>query len=61
MVTPQRALDGNSLLLSLAANYKLNDNWAVMSQLIATRASKDSPLHFLDQDVRLGATVSYSF
>ena len=61
MVTAQSALDGESLLLSLAANYNLNDNWAVMSQLIVTRASKVSPLHFLDQDVRLGATVSYSF
>jgi len=61
MVTAQSALDGASQLLSLAANYNLNDNWAVMTQLIATRASKDSPLQFLDQDVRLGATVSYSF
>jgi len=61
MATAQSALNGESALLSLAANYNLNDNWAVMGQLIATRASKDSPLHFFDQDVRLGATVSYSF
>ena len=60
-LTAQSALDGESLLISLAANYNLNDNWALMGQLIATRASKEAMLHFLDQDVRLGATVSYSF
>jgi hypothetical protein len=60
-VTAQSALGGDSQLLSLAASYSLNDNWALMSQLIATRASKKSALYFLDQDLRLGATLSYSF
>jgi hypothetical protein len=60
-LTAQRSLSGDSTLLSFAAAYTLTDNWNITGQIIATRADRSSPLHFLDQDVRLGATVSWSF
>jgi hypothetical protein len=59
--TFQGQLDGEAGLLNLAADYRINDDWELRSQLIMTRADSASALYFLDQDVRLGLTLSYSF
>lgn len=59
--TMQSQLDGEALLLFLAADYRLNDDWEVSSQLVLTQADAQTPLYFLDQDVRAGVTVSWSF
>jgi len=59
--TLQGGVDGDSLLALLSVDYTLNDNWAVNAQLISITASSDSPLVFLSEDVRIGATITYSF
>ncbi len=60
-VTIQSALDAASLLASVSLNYTLTDNLAVMSQIIATRADNDSALAVLDEDLRMGMTLTWSF
>ncbi len=60
-VTIQSALDAASLLASVSLNYTLTDNLAIMSQIIATRAAPDSALAVLDEDVRMGMTLTWSF
>lgn len=59
--TLQGQLDGEAGLLNLAADYRINDDWELRSQLILTRADPVSSLYFLDEDVRLGLTLTYSF
>ncbi|ALO45582.1 DUF1302 family protein [Pseudohongiella spirulinae] len=59
--TFQGQLDGEAGLLNLAADYRINDDWELRSQIILTRADPASTLYFLDQDIRLGLTLSYSF
>ena len=59
--TLQGQLDGDAGLLNLAADYRINDDWELRSQLILTDADPSSTLYFLDQDVRLGLTLTYSF
>lgn len=59
--TVQSQLDGEAVLLFLAADYRLNDDWEISSQLVLTQADAQTPLYFLDQDVRAGVTVSWSF
>jgi len=60
-VTVQSALDAGSLLASVALNYTLNNHLALLTQVIATRADKDAAVAFLDQDVRAGLTLTWSF
>ncbi|MDT8428866.1 MAG: hypothetical protein RQ757_08885 [Pseudomonadales bacterium] len=60
-VTAQGDIEGDTMLLSTSVNFALNDRWAVTAQLIATRADANSSFNFLDEDVRLGAVISYSF
>jgi len=60
-VTAQSALDADAAVLNLEADYRVSDRLSVISQLIFTRASQDSPLAFLDGDVRAGLTFSLSF
>lgn len=59
--TLQGDLDANSLLALLGADYTINDNWAISGQLIGISSNAESPLIFFDEDVRLSATVTYSF
>lgn len=59
--TAQRALDGELSLLNLGASWRINDDWSLTGQLILTRAEAGSPLPGLDEDVRLGTTLSLSF
>lgn len=60
-VTLQSALDAASLLASVSLNYVLTDQLAVISQIIATRADPDSALAVLDEDLRMGMTLTWSF
>lgn len=59
--TVQKSLDASTLLMSLALNYTLSDNLSLMSQIISTHADDDSALAVLDDDVRAGLTLSWSF
>lgn len=59
--TAQAALDGEEVLLNLAADYRLSDAWEMAAQIILTRAAADSALYFLEQDVRAGLTLTWSF
>lgn len=60
-VTIQSALDAGSQLASLSLNYTLSNTLAIMGQVIATSANKDSALAVLDEDLRVGFTVSWTF
>jgi len=59
--TLQGDLEGDSLLAQVGVDYVLNDNWSVNAQVISISSSSDSQLVFFDEDVRLGATLSYAF
>ena len=59
--TAQAALDGDQALLNLAADYRLSDAWEIAGQIILTHAAEDSALYFLERDVRVGLTLSWSF
>jgi hypothetical protein len=59
--TMQSQLDGEALLLFLAADYRLSDDWEISGQLVLTRADAHTPLFFLDQDVRAGLTITWNF
>lgn len=59
--TLQGDLKANSLLALIGVDYTLDDNWAVNAQLMGIVGSTDSPLVVFDEDVRLSATLSYSF
>lgn len=60
-VTAQSALDGELSLLNLGAGWRINDDWSLTGQLILTHAEPGSLLPWLDEDVRLGTTLSFSF
>jgi len=60
-MTLQSALDAGSVLGSVSLNYTLSNNLAVMGQVIATSAKKDSALAVLDEDLRMGMTLSWTF
>jgi hypothetical protein len=59
--TLQGDLTANSLLALLAADYTVNDNWALSGQIISINASDESPLVIFAEDLRLSATLTYSF
>lgn len=59
--TAQGDLEAESLLFLLGADYTINDYWSVNAQIISITASKGSPLLFFDEDLRIGATISYAF
>lgn len=59
--TLQGDLKANSLLALVGLDYTLNDNWAVNGQIMAIAGGSDSPLVVFDEDLRLSATLSYSF
>jgi hypothetical protein len=54
-------LKGESLLALMDVTYNLNDKWAISTQIISISAADNSPLFLFSEDVRLGATVSFSF
>lgn len=60
-VTAQQALEGGLSLLNLGADWRASDHWTVAGQLVITRAAADSLWPGLDEDVRLGTTVTFSF
>ena len=59
--TLQGDLAANSLLALLGADYTINDNWAVGGQIISITSNDESSLLFFAEDVRLSATITYSF
>lgn len=59
--TLQGDLAANSMLALLGADYTINDNWAIGSQIISITSNEESPLLFFAEDVRLSATLTYSF
>ena len=59
--TLQGDLAANSLLALVGADYTINDNWAIGSQIISITSNDESPLLFFAEDVRLSATLTYSF
>jgi hypothetical protein len=59
--TLQGDLEADSLLALIGVDYTINDNWAINGQIISITSNSDSPLIFFDEDVRLGATITYSF
>ena len=59
--TLQGDLAGDSLFISLGLDYSINDHWAVAGQIISTTANQQSLMVLFDADVRVGATVTYSF
>ena len=59
--TLQGDLNGKSLLALFGIDYTVNDDWAINAQIISITSGSDSPLVFFDEDLRLGATVTYSF
>lgn len=60
-VTVQSALDAGSLLASVSLNHTLSNHLALLTQIIAIRADKDAAVAFLDEDVRAGLTLTWSF
>ena len=59
--TMQSQLDGDAWLMFLGADYRVTDNWEISGQLVLTYADASTPLFFLDQDVRAGITMTWSF
>ncbi len=59
--TLQGGLDAESLLALVGLDYAVDDRWAVGGQLIGIAAGGGSPLALFDRDLRLAATLSYSF
>ena len=59
--TLQGDLKAESLLVLLGANYTVNDNWALSSQIISINADEGSALLYFAEDLRLGVTLTYSF
>lgn len=59
--TLQGDLAADSLLALVGADYTLNDNWAIGGQIISISSNEESPLLFFAEDVRLSATLTYSF
>jgi hypothetical protein len=59
--TMQSQLDGEAILLFLAADYRLTDDWEISGQLVLTRADAHTLLYFLNQDVRAGLTITWNF
>jgi len=59
--TLQSALDAGSVLGSVSVNYTLSNHLALLMQVIATRADKDAAVALLDEDVRAGVTLTWSF
>lgn len=60
-LTAQADLKGNASLVNLSAEYQWNDNLSTTAQLIATRGEPGSNFGFLDEDLRLGLTMTLSF
>ncbi|MGM0632865.1 MAG: DUF1302 family protein [Pseudomonadota bacterium] len=59
--TLQTELDGDLSLANLTADWRINNDWSLGTQLIVTRAEHDSLFPGLDEDVRLGTRLSFSF
>ena len=60
-ITAQADLEGNASLLNLSAEYQWNDNFTTTAQLISTHGDPGTNYAFLDEDLRLGLTMTLSF
>lgn len=60
-ITAQADLKGNASLLNFSAEYQWNDNLTTTAQLIATHGDPGTNYGFLDEDLRLGLTMTLSF
>ncbi|WFP48577.1 hypothetical protein PL263_10675 [Methylomonas sp. EFPC3] len=56
----QGTLNAGQALSSAMLTYAIDDHWSVMGTVIATFANKRSALPILDQDVRVGFSISFS-
>ncbi|WP_157197770.1 MULTISPECIES: DUF1302 family protein [Methylomonas] len=56
----QGTLNAGQALTSAMLTYSIDDHWSVMGTVVGTFANKQSALPVLDQDVRLGFSISYS-
>ncbi|NOT85518.1 MAG: hypothetical protein HOP02_12225 [Methylococcaceae bacterium] len=54
------SLNADQALTSAMLSYTLSDHWSIMGSVIGTFATKDSSAALLDNDVRVGLTISYS-
>lgn len=54
-------LEGDSLLGQFGADFTIDDNWSISSQIVAISGRIPSPMIFFDEDIRVGATISFSF
>ncbi len=59
--TLQGDLAADSLFVALGLDYSINDHWAVGGLIISTTANQQTPMVMFDADVRVGATITYSF
>ena len=59
--TLQGDLEGDSIFVALGADFTLDDNWAINTQLISISAAMGSPLVVFDEDLRLSTTLTYAF
>jgi hypothetical protein len=55
------SIDDESILASMALDYAIDDNWSVMGQVISTWASEVSSSVVLDEGLRFGFNLRYSF
>ena len=55
------SIDDRSILASMALDYAIDDNWSVMGQVISTWASARSSSVVLDEGLRSGFNIRYSF
>ena len=59
--TLQGDLDGNSVLISLRSDFAISDQIEIGYHLLFIDANNDSQMTIFDQDLRLGATLTYFF
>jgi len=59
--TLQGGLDANSLLALVGVDYTLNDNWVIGSQIMSINSNDETPLILFDEDLRVSATITFSF
>ncbi len=59
--TLQGDLDGNFILISLRSDFAISDQIEIGYHLLFIDANSDSQMTIFDQDLRLGATLTYFF
>ena len=54
-------LEGNSLLGQFGADYTIDDNLSISSQIVSINRKTSPPMVFFDENVRFDTTISSSF